>query len=892
MKTKQVFKREKDEEAGAASGPARLWDPLARLGPIRHAIWMILALNLVALQWPMLVECTTIEASRDFLPDFFQEYASCKNIFQGLPVYAEHELTSRLYLESPPRAKNLVVHVNAHPPTSVLLTFPFIWLDFESAYMAWNLFCLAALAFSIWIVIRELGIVFGAPCCLPAVALAVICYPLLEHLFQGQLGLPLSALLLGAWSCERNGRPRAAGLLIGLAATIKLFPLFLLAYFAWSRRRKVVAAGLASVALSTLVTVCILGTQAYIDYWVNVLPRIAWFRVGWNNLSILGFFSRLFDPLPDHPDNLWWKTQALAQSRELLVLGYSLTAVLLVASFAWITRRLDDRKEKDLGFGLAMIGMILLSPVAWEHYLLLMILPLTLAWIDLPKRGAPARKAVFLAVVALFWARPRGIHWLTGLEGFTAEPWHVLLIFSTQFYAMIGLYGLGIVAILRHRRSRLSHDGPVADAQSSRRLAAKPDRRSCVPIAVGSLLLVAWAADVHGPATRAGDLDGSALALAGLAPVGAGCLVHRFAPRRAQIATIAACGCLLAYDVTRIMLDYLPHPLFARMGAAPWWVLGVNVAILSALALWRPAADPMPPAGSRFGRVAGLAVIATTFGVAIDRSQVGRPPIVVTARSGEPRPGPGLGYLVYLPEDYDRSTAHLPLILYLHGAGNVGRGLERVRAGGLPRRIEEGGSLPFIVVAPYSPSHGWDVEALDALLDDVLGRYAIDADRVYLTGLSMGGKGTWALAAAHPDRFAAIAPICGEGDPAWVPRLVGLPSWAFHGAEDTVIPVDESRRMVASLERAGGKVRLTVYRDTGHDAWTRAYDEPGLYEWLLLHRRRSGESGTETATSPAHTSPSEAGRPIGAIVETTPDPRDDGGRPRGSPPDRMPGRHF
>ena len=545
MKTKQVIKREEDEEAGAASGPARLWDPLARLGTIRHAVWMVLALNLVALQWPMLVECTTIQPSRKYLPDFFQEYASCKNIFRGLPVYAEHELTSRLYLGSPPR-EDLVVHVNAHPPTSVLLTLPFIWLDFESAYMAWNLFCLAALAFSIGIVIWELGIDCGAPCCVPAVALAVTCYPLLEHLFQGQLGLPLSALLLGAWSCERNGHPLMAGLLIGLAAAIKLFPLFLLIYFTW-RRREVVVAGLASVALSTLVTVCILGRQAYVDYWVNVLPRVAWFRVGWNNLSTLGFFSRLFDPLPDHPDNLWWMTRALVQSRELLVLGYGLTAIALVASFAWITYRLDDRKEQDLGFGLAMICMILLSPVAWEHYLLLMILPLTLAWIDLPKSGVPGRKAAFLAVVALFWARLRGIHWLTGLEGLTAEPWHVLLVFSTQFYALIGLYGLGIAAVLRHRRSRRPHD----DAKSSRRPAAKHDRRSLVPIAVGSVLLVALAADVHGSATRAGDLDGSALARAGLVPVGAGCLVCGFATRRARIPNIGTVGCLLGYDVTR-----------------------------------------------------------------------------------------------------------------------------------------------------------------------------------------------------------------------------------------------------------------------------------------------------------------------------------------------------
>jgi hypothetical protein len=443
----------------------RLWDPLARLGPARHVAWMLLALNLLVIQWPALVENVTLQPSRYIPPDFFQDYASCKNVFRGLPVYSKHELTTRLYLGSLPNSENLVVHVNAHPPTSVLLALPFVWLDFESAYAATNLLTLAALVYSLRLVIRELGIEFGPACYAPATALAVTCYPVLEHLYQGQLGLYLLVMLLGAWSCERNGRPRAAGFLIGLAAAIKLFPVFLLAFFAWRRRRDVLFAGLASVAFSTAATACILGRQAYIDYFLVVLPEVNWFRVGWNNTSILGFFSRLFDPLPYHPDNLWWKTRALIQSKQLMVWGCAWAVIGLVASFAWITSRLEDRRERDLGFGLAMVAMVLLSPVAWEHYLVLMMLPLALVWAELPRSGALIHKAVFLAVVALFWTRPRGVHWLSGLEGHTAEPSHVLLFLSTQFYALIALYGLGIGALIRHRRSRRIPD--EASARSS-----------------------------------------------------------------------------------------------------------------------------------------------------------------------------------------------------------------------------------------------------------------------------------------------------------------------------------------------------------------------------------------------------------------------------------------
>ena len=119
--------------------------------------------------------------------------------------------------------------------------------------------------------------------------------------------------------------------------------------------------------------------------------------------------------------------------------------------------------------------------------------------------------------------------------------------------------------------------------------------------------------------------------------------------------------------------------------------------------------------------------------------------------------------------------------------------------------------------------------------------YRVDPDRVYLTGLSMGGYGTWALAAAHPEKFAAAVPICGGGDPDTAPRLKDIPLWVFHGAKDSTVLPRESKRMVEAVKKAGGDVKLTIYLDAGHDSWTATYDNPDLYKWLLDHKRAKKE---------------------------------------------------
>ena len=206
-----------------------------------------------------------------------------------------------------------------------------------------------------------------------------------------------------------------------------------------------------------------------------------------------------------------------------------------------------------------------------------------------------------------------------------------------------------------------------------------------------------------------------------------------------------------------------------------------------------------------------------------------------------------LKYLLFLPQEYRLGQDdRWPLILYLHGIGERGDDLELVKTDGLPRIVESQPDFPFIVVSPQCPDGTlwWEHHmTLRGMIDEIVASYAVDTGRIYLTGKSMGGFGTWSLAMAHPSLFAAIAPICGGGLPENVGRLRNVPVWAFHGAEDPFVPVDQGQRMVDALRACGGDVKFTIYSRVGHDAWTRTYEDPRLYQWFLLHRSVGGGAG-------------------------------------------------
>ncbi len=197
-------------------------------------------------------------------------------------------------------------------------------------------------------------------------------------------------------------------------------------------------------------------------------------------------------------------------------------------------------------------------------------------------------------------------------------------------------------------------------------------------------------------------------------------------------------------------------------------------------------------------------------------------------------------FLSYFPEGYDKDTdKKWPLLIFLHGAGERGTDLNLVKKWGPPKMIAQGKDLPLIVVSPQCPENSyWNLKHLDQLIESVIKNNRVDEKRIYLTGLSMGGFGTWALTALHPEKFAAIAPICGVGDPETAELLLDVPIWAFHGEDDKVVPVSGTIDIVEAIKAKGGtKAKMTVYEGVGHNSWSTTYANPELIEWFLKHKK-------------------------------------------------------
>jgi predicted peptidase len=197
-----------------------------------------------------------------------------------------------------------------------------------------------------------------------------------------------------------------------------------------------------------------------------------------------------------------------------------------------------------------------------------------------------------------------------------------------------------------------------------------------------------------------------------------------------------------------------------------------------------------------------------------------------------------INYLLYLPPQYT-AKQKWPLVVFLHGSGERGQDLELVRRTGLPEQIEQGERPGCVLVSPQCPaSSRWNPKVVVTLIEHVCRSLPIDRDRVYLSGFSMGGFGTWATACYDPSRFAAIAPLAGGGDVSEAERLANLPIWAFHGAEDDVVSLSASEKMVEAVRTCGGNVKLTVYPECDHEmCCEKTYRDPRLLEWLLAQRR-------------------------------------------------------
>jgi predicted peptidase len=216
--------------------------------------------------------------------------------------------------------------------------------------------------------------------------------------------------------------------------------------------------------------------------------------------------------------------------------------------------------------------------------------------------------------------------------------------------------------------------------------------------------------------------------------------------------------------------------------------------------------------------------------------------------------GKKLPYRLLLPDDYDKSKKY-PLVLFLHGAGERGDDNEAQLKHGVPEfaRDENRKKYPCILIAPQCPSKlkwaDWTVNAPLAkeptepnrlaleLVDAIQKEYSVDPKRIYVTGLSMGGFGTWDLISRHPDKFAAAVPVCGGGDPNQADKIARIPIWVFHGAQDNAVKVERSREMIEAIKKSRGMPKYTEYPKEGHASWVPAYKDAGMFKWLFEQKR-------------------------------------------------------
>ncbi|HVL11248.1 MAG TPA: prolyl oligopeptidase family serine peptidase [Gemmata sp.] len=247
-------------------------------------------------------------------------------------------------------------------------------------------------------------------------------------------------------------------------------------------------------------------------------------------------------------------------------------------------------------------------------------------------------------------------------------------------------------------------------------------------------------------------------------------------------------------------------------------------------------------------RVLAALLLAVPVFAAADDKPADKPKTGFVDRTFKNADGSTSPYVVFVPHGYD-GTKEYPVILFLHGAGET-KNPKAKKEGKMPAEVGIGPAIkkrekdfPFVTVIPRAESFGWGAESANAkralaMLDEVMKEYKIDAKRQYLTGLSMGGMGTWSIALAHPDRFAAIVPICGRGDAKQAEKIKDLPCWAFHGDADTSVPVSGSRDMIEAIKKAGGTPKYTEYPKVGHNSWDPAYAEKELFPWLLEQKKK------------------------------------------------------
>ncbi len=375
--------------------------------------------------------------------DFYQDWGSARNYVVGMPVYSPHSrsIPRHLGLSANP---NPTIEYNAHPPSSVLLALPLARLAYPDAVLIWNSATLIAFAAALGLLARELALGWRAG--LVCVALLAYCHPVYGNVYQGQLTLLLVLLVVVVWILDRRGRENLAGAVVGAAAAIKLFPAYLLVVFAARSRLRPIAWAGAVLAIVSLATAWILGFEAYRDYVRVVLPDQARFRSYGFNIALAGFWYKLFDPASETGlVASLYPSPALAR---VGTLASDLAVTLLVVA---ASARARTRPERDLAFSLAVVGMLLVSPVTWGFSLPLLLVPA--AVLARESTRGPVALGVLIAAAVVAWIPQSLFMSLVGEPTGPASPAFMLGAPALKFYVLMAMLGLLARACFSRRES-------------------------------------------------------------------------------------------------------------------------------------------------------------------------------------------------------------------------------------------------------------------------------------------------------------------------------------------------------------------------------------------------------------------------------------------------------
>jgi hypothetical protein len=330
------------------------------------ALWLLFVFS-CAIQGPSLIHSLTPRPKE--VHDFYQEWSSARNWARGRPIYTPISETIGDYLRLRLKAgAQLTWNINVHPPSAVLLAIPFQGVDYATAKVVWTALSLASIVLACVVTSRAGGLHWSASSWLGLAAGLMWFDPFHQQLVQGQLTAVLLLLTTLGWAAGKSGRDSWAGVCFGLATTIKLFPGFLVLWLIGTRKWTGVVAWAVTVATITALTTAVLGPQTYLDYVQTVLPEAALWRGAASNVSVSGFWCKVFAPTGHYGPST-----PLVDNPTIANVGTALSLIAVVALVLWRNWCVRDATDADRAWCLTLCGMLLASPVSWDHYFLLLL---------------------------------------------------------------------------------------------------------------------------------------------------------------------------------------------------------------------------------------------------------------------------------------------------------------------------------------------------------------------------------------------------------------------------------------------------------------------------------------------------------------------------------------